>query len=45
MLLMEFFFVDIFVNFDKENLINFILYELRNIYNLYKNLLSVFFYL
>lgn len=42
---MEFFFVDTPANSDKENSINFILYESRNIYNLYKNLSSALFHL
>lgn len=42
---MEFFFVDTPANSAKENSINFILYESRNIYNLYKNLSSALFHL
>lgn len=42
---MELFFVDTPANSDKENSINFILYESRNIYNLYKNLSSALFHL
>lgn len=42
---MEFFFGDTPANSDKENSINFILYESRNIYNLYKNLSSALFHL
>lgn len=42
---MEFFFVDTPANSDKENSINFILYESRNIYNLFKNLSSALFHL
>lgn len=44
-MLIEFFFVDTPANSDKENSINFILYESRNIYNLYKNLSSALFHL
>lgn len=44
-MLIEFFFVDTPANSDKENSINFILYESRNIYSLYKNLSSALFHL
>lgn len=42
-MLMEFFFVDTPANSDKENSINFILYESRNIYSLYKIYQVLFF--